>query len=171
MAGRSQEFLHIPCASAVAGAGVWWHCRSSACLLLELTMLQARFWLINTSKLPYSLGNLEIRGLWVQKAEFLNSMPSHRGCGDPTDCVSISLAKKLSQPLPPFHWTLPKTPPRLFSINLFYCAPPLLLSFLQAFLKKTTKKNNSKAFSLLLSCFFHFLITPTSILSVVFRLG
>lgn len=89
--GGSQEYLHIPCVSAVAAAWVWWHCKSSACLLQELRMLQAGFWLINTSKLPYSLGNVEIRawpaGTW-RKLNSCCTLQSQRGHGDPTGWVS-----------------------------------------------------------------------------------
>lgn len=136
-------------------------CRSSARLLQELTVLQAGFWLINASQLPYSLGNVEISDLQVLAESWIPApaVPSHRGletslAGCQVHVFSVSLAKKLSQPLPPFHWTPPKPPPPdcflLISFNvlqLCYSASSMLL------LKKANKKNTSKAFSLLLTRF------------------
>lgn len=87
-----------------------------------------------------------VRGLQAHGGSWIPAVPCNPredvetplgGCQ--VHVFSISLAEKLSQPLPPFHWAAPQTS-TLFSVNFFLCAPALLLCLLQAFPKKTNKK-------------------------------
>lgn len=137
--------------------------------LRELCFASFRSCILTHKHFQASLQPWECGNEWPAGAcRKLNSCPSHAiplvGCQ--VHVFSIPLAKKFSQPSPPFHWT-PPTPPNCFlfiSFNVLrYSASSKL------FLEKTNNKKKVKFQPSIhvLSIF----IIPPNIPRVVFRLG